>query len=104
MPRMTDSSDLPVPRPPVSRGRWNGFAADVSDKPGKAFHEAGNDRHRVRVEHDNHTVCVHLSDEDGDGWTSLVVDRSSRAFAVGQARTQKAAVSEAYLALYGPDA
>jgi hypothetical protein len=38
---------------------------------------------------------VHLSGEDGDGWTALAVDRTTRRWAVGQARTQLAAATRA---------
>ena len=55
----------------------------------------GNPAHRCRVEHDARTLLVHLSDEDGDGWTALAVDRSTRAWAVAQASTQLAAATRA---------
>ncbi|MGI8900468.1 MAG: hypothetical protein ACR2HA_06000 [Nocardioides sp.] len=48
-----------------------------------------NTDHRVRVELDRDVVLVHLSDEDGKGWTSMAVDRHSRGHAVGQARAQE---------------
>lgn len=64
------------------------------------MHEDGNDRHRVRVEHDRNTLLIHLSDEDGAGWTCLAVDRATRVNAVGQGRTQVAATEAAYRALY----
>lgn len=35
------------------------------------------------------------SGEDGDGWTTLAVDRATRAWAVGQAPTQLAAATRA---------
>lgn len=31
------------------------------------------------VEHDSHTLLVHISDEDGRGWTTVALDRRSRA-------------------------
>jgi hypothetical protein len=69
----------------------------------RALHEQGNDKHRVRVEHDRHTLFVHLSGEHGDGWTCLAVHRDTRQWAVGQADTQSAAAMAAYEALYpGP--
>lgn len=74
-------------------GRWSGFIAD--GEGAKALHEVGNPQHRVRVEHDRDVVFVHLSDEDGKGWTSLAVDRVTREFAVGQARAQTAAAEQA---------
>ncbi len=38
---------------------------------------------------------MHLSDEDGGGWTALAVDRATRRFAVAQAPTQLAAAARA---------
>jgi hypothetical protein len=43
---------------------------------------------------------VHLSDEDGGGWTVLAVDRATRRWAVAQARRQLDAAEEAYSRLY----
>jgi hypothetical protein len=37
------------------------------------LHEEGNAAHRVRVEHNRDTILVHLSGEDGLGWTALAV-------------------------------
>lgn len=64
------------------------------------LHEEGNPAHRVRVEHNRHTLLVHLSDEDGDGWTVLAVDRETRRTALAQARTQLEAAEQAFAALY----
>lgn len=62
--------------------------------------EPENPRHRVRVEHDRHTLLVHISDEDGDGWTTVAIDRTSRAWSVAQRDTQLAAATSATEALY----
>ena len=43
---------------------------------------------------------MHLSDEDGAGWTVLAVDRGTRRWAVAQARRQVEAAREAYARLY----
>ena len=67
-------------------GRWGSFVADAA--LAHVLHEQGNPAHRCRVEHDASTLLVHLSGEDGDGWTALAVDRATRRWAVGQARTQ----------------
>ena len=67
-------------------GRWGSFVADAA--LAHVLHEQGNPGHRCRVEHDASTLLVHLSGEDGDGWTALAVDRATRRWAVGQARTQ----------------
>jgi hypothetical protein len=75
------------------RDRWTSFVADP-DHP-RVLHEEGNPAHRARVEHDRAVLLVHLSDEDGNGWTTLAVDRATRRYAVGQAPTQLAAATRA---------
>jgi hypothetical protein len=62
--------------------------------------EQGNPSHRLRVEHNRHTLLVHLSDEDGQGWTVLAVDRETRRWVVAQARRQLDAAEDAYTRLY----
>jgi hypothetical protein len=74
-------------------GRWSSFVADAP--AAHVLHEAGNPAHRCRIEHDDRTLLVHLSDEDGAGWTALAVDRPTRRWAVAQARTQLAAATRA---------
>lgn len=99
---MTDGSSGAVPRPLRRRGRWTSFVAP-SPAPGKfarGLHERGHPRHRVRVEHDNHTLLVHVSDEDGGGWTTLALDRTTRAWSVAQRDTQLDAATQASKALY----
>ncbi len=56
--------------------------------------------HRLRVEHDDHTLLIHLSDEDGAGWTTFAVDRKTRHWAVAQGSRQAGTASEAYEDLY----
>ena len=79
--------------------RWGSFVADA--EAAHVLHEVGNPGHRCRIEHDAHTLLVHLSGEDGDGWTALAVDRATRRWAVGQARTQLAAATRAVDGLRG---
>ncbi len=64
------------------------------------LYEDGNPRHRLRVEHDRGTLLVHLSDEDGQGWTVLAVERATRRYVVVQARRQSDAAQDAYARLY----
>jgi hypothetical protein len=89
-------------RPPP-RSRWTSFVADPEEPRPRTLREEGNPPHRVRVEHNDHTLLVHLSDEDGKGWTVLAVDRATRRWAVVQARTQLEAAQDAYSQLYGDD-
>jgi hypothetical protein len=62
--------------------------------------EEGNPRHRVRVEYDNHTLLVHVSDEDGGGWTTIAIDRVTRAWSVAQRDIQLDAAVTSCNALY----
>jgi hypothetical protein len=80
--------------------RWTSFVADRDADPPRTLHEEGNAAHRLRVEHDATTLLVHLSGEDGDGWTVMAVDRATRRFAVAQGRRQIDAAREAYERLY----
>jgi catechol 2,3-dioxygenase-like lactoylglutathione lyase family enzyme len=90
---------LPPERPP--RSRWTSFVADRDEERPRVLHEQGNPGHRLRVEHNRDTLLVHLSDEDGSGWTVLAVDRGSRSWAVAQALRQTEAAQAAYGRLYG---
>jgi hypothetical protein len=56
--------------------------------------------HRVRVEYDSQTLLIHLSDEDGDGWTTIAVDRPTRRWAVAQGPRQTGTASGAYNSLH----
>jgi catechol 2,3-dioxygenase-like lactoylglutathione lyase family enzyme len=87
------------PRPP--RSRWTSFTADPREPRPRVLSEAGNDAHRLRVEHNRDTLLVHLSDEDGNGWTVVAVDRATRRWAVAQGRRQLEAAEDAYARLYG---
>lgn len=102
---MTDGGSGPVERPTGSRGRWSSFVADPvpGGRPARGLHQEDNPRHRLRVEHDRNTLLIHLSDEDGSGWTTIAVDRSSRAWSVAQRETQADAATTAYDALYRND-
>jgi hypothetical protein len=92
----------PAPKRPP-RSRWTSFVADPDAATPRALAEAGNPAHRVRVEHNRETLLVHLSDEDGEGWTVLAVDRATRRWAVAQGRRQLDAAKEAFGRLYGDD-
>ena len=83
----------------MSPGRWGSFIAEPGTEPAHLLHEVGNPDHRLRVEHDAKTLLIHLSDEDGHGWTVVAVDRATRRTALAQARTQMEAARAAYSAL-----
>ncbi len=84
----------------ATRSRWTSFLADPEEARARILHEQGNPAHRLRVEHDQRTLLVHLSDEDGDGWTVLAVDRETRRWVLAQARRQLDAARDAYSQLY----
>ena len=86
-------------RPRTSR--WTSFVSDPGDGKQRILHEEGNPSHRLRVEHDRDTLLVKLSDEDGDGWTVLAVDRETRRWVVVQSRRQLDATKDAYTQLRG---
>jgi hypothetical protein len=77
--------------------RWSSFVTAGH----RGLAEEGNPAHRARVEYSEKTILVHLSDEDGPGWTVLAVDRETRRCAVSQARRQLDAATDACERLYG---
>jgi hypothetical protein len=80
--------------------RWSSFVADPEEERPRILHEEGNPAHRARVEYSETTILVHLSGEDGAGWTVLAVDRVTRRCAVAQGRRQIDAARAAYEELY----
>ncbi|MHB1577160.1 MAG: hypothetical protein ACYCX9_11725 [Candidatus Dormibacteria bacterium] len=93
--------DLPLRR----RGHWASFVADTAARGRvvRGLHEEQNPLHRLRVEHDARTLLIHLSDEDGDSWTAVAVDRATRLRTVPQGRRQVDAAREAHGAFFGRD-
>ena len=86
-------------RKPVSR--WTSFVgAALRGRAVRGLEEEGNPKHRVRVEHNSKTLLVHVSDEDGKGWTTLAIDRASREWAVAQGSRQASVAADAYEALH----
>ncbi len=95
-------SDSKPSRPPAGGRRWTSFVAGDTT-PGRIvrqLHEEENPHRGLRVEHDAHTLLIHLSDEDGGGWTTIAVDRSSRSCAVAQGSRQTDTAHDAYEDLY----
>jgi hypothetical protein len=85
-------------RPP--RSRWTSFVADASAPRPRTLHEDGNRAHRARVEHNKDTILIHLSGEDGEGWTVFAVDRATRRWAVGESQRRLDAAEDAFRRLY----
>lgn len=84
------------------RTRWTSFVAAEPDGPGpvRGLHEQANPKHRLRVEHNADTLLIHLSGEDGRGWTTIALDRASRDTAVAHERRQGDAARAAFECLY----
>jgi hypothetical protein len=91
-----------LPRPRSGRGRWTSFVAGAAPEGAvvRGLHEESNPGHRLRVEHDAHTLLIHLSGEDRDGWTTFAVDRETRRCTVAQGGRQADTAREAYERLY----
>jgi len=81
--------------------RWTSFiAAPMRGRAIRGLHEEGNPKHRVRVEHNRETLLVHISGEEGQGWTTLAIDRDSREWSVAQDIRQLSAATSAHEGLY----
>ena len=66
----------------------------------RGLQEEGNPKHRVRVEHNSEILLVHISDEDGRGWTTLAIDRKTREWSLAQDVRQIAAATRAHEELH----
>ena len=97
---MTDARSRSVPKP--ARSRWTSFIGTFAKgRAVRGLEEEGNPKHRARVEHNKHTLLVHISDEDGRGWTTLAIDRATREWSIAQRSHQRQAAEAAYELLYG---
>jgi hypothetical protein len=98
---MTDGHSKQVPKPSRKSVRWTSFVGGFAEgQRVRALAEETNPLHRVRVEHNRDTLLVHISNEDGDGWTTMAIDRSTREWSVAQRRTQSDAARAACENLY----
>jgi len=98
---MTDGRSRAVPRPTRKSVRWTSFVGSASrGRAVRGLEEEGNPKHRARVEHNQDTLLIHVSDESGHGWTTIAIDRATREWAVAQRTTQLAAAEAAYEKLY----
>jgi hypothetical protein len=55
------------------------------------------------MEHNGDTILVHLSGEDGQGWTVLAVDRATRRWVVAESLRQRDAAEKAFDRLYSAE-
>lgn len=102
---MTDGRSKPVPKPRQRSPRWTSFVGlPARGRAVRGLQEEGNPEHRVRVEHNRHTLLVHVSDESGHCWTTMAIDRATREWAVAQRARQLDAAVAAHDLLYIQDA
>ena len=98
---MADGRSSSVSRPARRSRRWTSFVATpAKGRVARGLQEEGNPKHRVRVEHNKDTLFVHISDEYGQIWTTLALDRATREWAVAQRKRQLDAAQAAYEQLY----
>ena len=98
---MTDARSKSVPKPKIKSVRWTSFVGSAArGRTVRGLEEEGNPRHRVRVEHNRDTLLVHISGEDGEGWTTVAIDRATREWSIAQRTRQLDAAQCAYARLY----
>ncbi len=86
---MTDACSHTVAMPRRRSPRWTSFVGRVlRGRAVRGLEEEGNPVHRVRVEHNKDTLLVHISGEDGHGWTTVAIDRVTREWSIAQRRRQ----------------
>ena len=98
---MTDAFSRRVPRRSGRSPRWTSFVGGLLEgRRVRALQDERNPRHRLRVEHNRDTLLIHLSNEDGQGWTCIAIDRPTREWSIAQRRAQTEAAKAAYNNLY----
>lgn len=98
---MSDGRSRSVPAPSKRGVRWTSFVGSPSrGRVVRGLEEEGHPEHRIRVEHNKHTLLLHVSNEDGHGWTTVAIDRSTREWAVAQRARQVDAAQAACRQLY----
>ena len=100
---MPDGRSKTLAKPLRRSVRWTSFVGSLRrGRVVRGLEEEGNPKHRIRVEHNQDTLLVHISGEDGKGWTTLAIDRATRHWSVAQRPVQKDAAMAAYGSLYKP--
>jgi hypothetical protein len=99
---MADARSRSVRKSEAKRPRWTSFVATTQKgRAIRGLQEEGNPRHRVKVTHNANTLLVHISDEEGKGWTTLAIDRPTREWAIAQRIRQMESAEAAHRLLYG---
>ena len=98
---MSDAHSKSLKKPQGRSVRWTSFIASFGrGRVARGLEEEGNPKHRVRVEHNRNTLLVHISGEDGHGWTTVAIDRATREWSIAQRLRQLDAAKAAYEHLY----
>src|SRR5688500_6247992 len=98
---MADGHSNTLPKPVKRSRRWTSFiGARGAGRVVRGLQEEKNPAHRLRVEHNDQTLLIHLSDENGQGWTTIAVDRSTREWSIAQRQRQLDAAKAACEQLY----
>ncbi len=98
---MADGHSNTLPKPSKRSARWTSFVGTpAAGRVVRCLQEERNPAHRLRVEHNQHTLLIHISNEDGDGWTTIALDRATREWSIAQRRRQLDAAMAACEQLY----
>ena len=98
---MADACSKALEKPRRRSTRWTSFVASARrGRAARGLEEEGNPTHRVRVEHSEDTLLIHVSGETGHGWTTLAIDRATREWSIAQRQRQSDAAKAAYANLY----
>jgi hypothetical protein len=98
---MSDACSNTLEKPKRRSVRWTSFIAGARrGRVARGLEEEGNPTHRVRVEHSKDTLLIHVSGENGHGWTTLAIDRATREWSIAQRQRQSDAAKAAYANLY----
>jgi hypothetical protein len=101
---VADGHSNTLPKPLKPGRRWTSFVgAPAAGRIVRSLQEEKNPAHRLRVEHNEHTLLIHISDENGPGWTTIALDRATREWSIAQRQRQLDAAKAAYGQLYVTD-
>ena len=98
---MADGHSNTLLKPAKRSARWTSFVgAPAAGRVVRCLQEERNPAHRLRVEHNERTLLIHISDENGQGWTTIALDRATREWSIAQRRRQLYAAMAACEQLY----
>ena len=98
---MADGHSNTLPKPAKRSRRWTSFVGTpAAGRVVRGLQEEKNPAHRLRVEHNDQTLLIHISDDNGQGWTTIALDKVTREWSIAQRRRQLDAAKAAYEHLY----